>query len=302
MWNTILILAGWLASVTVLYFLFTRGRHSRLVRQRIFASPRAEAEEQVRELEGHTLTLWLSRAGFRAPGSASAFVLAMALCTVIGAGLGLAIHYSGAIELLVRRAYAVAEGLGSLVESLLVLVPWVVFAVIALAPWLYVRSKRRQRVLVIERELPLVLDLFATLSEAGLGFDASFSKILENQDERSPLAAELTMFQLETMAGVPRVRCFRRLSHRCEVSSMTIFCSAMIQADQVGAGFSSVLRAQADDLRARRREQAMIKAQALPVKLVFPLVICFLPGIFVATLGPAFHEMFDLVEGVIRGK
>jgi len=302
MWNTVLILAGWLASVTVLYFLFTRGRRSRLVRQRIFASPRADAEEQVRELEQGTLTLWLSRAGFRAPGSASAFVLATVLCTVIGAGLGLAILYSGTIEELGRRAYALAEGLGSLVESLLILVPWLVFAVIALAPWLYVRSKRRQRVLVIERELPLVLDLFATLSEAGLGFDASFSKIQENQDPRSPLAAELTTFQLETLAGVPRVRCFRRLSHRCEVSSMTIFCSAMIQADQVGAGFSSVLRAQADDLRARRREQAMIKAQALPVKLVFPLVICFLPGIFVATLGPAFHEMFTLVEGVIRGK
>ncbi len=301
MLKTILILAFWLIGVTVLYFLFTRGRHSRLVRQRIFASPRADAEQRGGELDEGFLTAWLGRAGFRAAGSASAFVLATALTTVIGAGLALVIHYSGLIEALTRRALSVSEGMASLLESLLVFLPWTVFLLLALAPWMYVRDKRKRRVLIIERELPLILELFATLSEAGLGFDASFAKIMENEDEDSPLAAELTTFQLETLAGVPRVRCFRRLSHRCEVPSMTIFCSAMIQADQVGAGFSSVLRAQADDLRSRRREQAMIKAQALPVKLVFPLVICFLPGIFVATLGPAFHQMFKMVEGVIRG-
>jgi tight adherence protein C len=73
-----------------------------------------------------------------------------------------------------------------------------------------------------------------------------------------------------------------------------------VQAEQVGAGFSTVLRHQADDLRGRRRERAMVMAQALPVKLVFPLVICFLPGIFLTTLGPAFMQFFKMAEGVIQ--
>jgi tight adherence protein C len=300
MWNNILIIAIWVTAVTVLYFLFTRGRQSRLVRQRIFASPRADVEARQSDVADAFLAGWLSRAGFRAPGSPGAFILATVLCTVIGAVLALVIQYSGLIEALTRSALNVSEGMASLLESVLIFLPWGVFLGLALGPWLFVRSRRKRRVMIIERELPLILELFATLSEAGLGFDASFSKIMENEDEDSPLATELRTFQMETLAGVPRLRCFRRLSRRCEVGSMTIFCSAMIQAEQVGAGFSSVLRLQADDLRSRRREQAMIKAQALPVKLVFPLVICFLPGIFIATLGPAFHEMFRMVEGVIR--
>jgi tight adherence protein C len=181
------------------------------------------------------------------------------------------------------------------------LLPWVVLLAVTAAPLLYVRARRARRVLSIDNELPMVLELLATMSEAGLGFDASFSKILDNEQESSPLVEELELFRLETLAGVPRVRCFRRLARRAEVSAMTIFCSAMIQAEQVGAGFSSVLRTQATDLRSRRRERAMIKAQALPVKLVFPLVICFLPGIFVVTLGPAFMEFFKMASGVIQG-
>lgn len=81
---------------------------------------------------------------------------------------------------------------------------------------------------------------------------------------------------------------------------MTIFVSALVQAEQVGAGFASVLRTQADDMRGRRRENANMLAQALPVKLVFPLVICFLPGIFVSTLGPVFLQFIDLAEGMTR--
>ncbi len=115
------------------------------------------------------------------------------------------------------------------------------------------------------------------------------------------LIEEFRIFQRETLAGISRLRCLRRLSRRCAVSSMTIFCSALIQAEQVGAGFSSVLRTQADDLRSRRRDRALARAQSLPVKLVFPLVICFLPGVFVVTLGPAFKEFFDLAQGIMTG-
>jgi tight adherence protein C len=82
---------------------------------------------------------------------------------------------------------------------------------------------------------------------------------------------------------------------------MSIFVSALVQAEQVGAGFSNVLRTQADDLRNRRREDANMLAQALPVKLIFPLVICFLPGIFVTTLGPIFMQFIRLADSMMSG-
>jgi tight adherence protein C len=82
------------------------------------------------------------------------------------------------------------------------------------------------------------------------------------------------------------------------VTSDSIFVSALVQAEQVGAGFANVLRTQADDLRGRRRERANTLAQALPVKLVFPLVMCFLPGIFTTTLGPTFLQFVRLAESM----
>jgi pilus assembly protein TadC len=228
-------------------------------------------------------------------------VLATLLSALLGAGLGLLLALTPLLDPLRQGAADFPAGVGSIALTVLSALPWVVFIFVAAAPWLYVRKKRRERVDSIERELPIVLELLATLSESGLGFDASFSKILDSERQETPLIEEFRIFQLETLAGIARVRCFRRLTRRCEVSSMTIFCSALIQAEQIGAGFSNVLRTQATDLRNRRRDRAMIKAQALPVKLVFPLVICFLPGIFVVTLGPAFREFFEMAQGVISG-
>ncbi len=301
MLNTFLILALWLAAMAGLYLLFTRRSHARLARERVFSTKEEDLGDAESFEEEPFLSAWLIRAGFRAAGSSSAFVLASVLCCVLGASLALFIHYIGVFDPLVERAAELSEGAGTMAETGIALLPWAIFTYIAIAPWLFVRSRRRQRVLSIDNGLPMVLELLATMSEAGLGFDASFSKILDNEKDETPLVEEFKLFQLETLAGVPRVRCFRRLTRRCEVSAMTIFCSAMIQAEQVGAGFSSVLRSQATDLRSRRRERAMMKAQALPVKLVFPLVICFLPGIFVVTLAPAFMQFFNMAEGVIRG-
>ena len=67
---------------------------------------------------------------------------------------------------------------------------------------------------------------------------------------------------------------------------MTILVSALAQAEQLGAGIAEALHRQAADLRDRRRERANAFAMALPIKRMFPLVICFMPGIFVWTLGP----------------
>src|SRR5262249_21375499 len=152
----------------------------------------------------------------------------------------------------------------------------------------------------IEQDLPLALELFATMGEAGLGFDAALAKVVRAQESHRPLVAEFTAFQRDMLAGVSRAQALRNLAHRADVTSLTTFASALIQAGQVGASIAETLRHQAEDLRQRRREEALLQAQALPVKLVFPLVVCFLPGIFVSTLAPVIYQMIQVAGGVLR--
>jgi tight adherence protein C len=155
--------------------------------------------------------------------------------------------------------------------------------------------------LQIEQDLPLTLELLATLAEAGLSFDAALQRILDSQPATRPLASEFLQFQSELLSGLPRMQALRQLARRIQVISVTIFVSALIQAEQVGASLSDTLRRQADDLRDRRREHALLLSQGLPAKLVFPLVICFLPAIFVSTLGPTLYQLFQVADSVIRG-
>lgn len=299
--DTVVVITLWGLGVWGLYHLFMGRATSRLARDRMRAAEAREEEVPGEEPAPPRLEGWLTRAGIREPGSGSAFVLAAGLCLVLGLGLALILASTSVLDPLRQAASGLGEGSEGLFASFVGLVPWGLGLGLAAAPWLQVRRRREQRVEDIERELPVVLELLATLSESGLGFDAAFTKMLEAEQDETPLIEEFRLFQRETLAGISRLRALRRLSRRAAVSSLTLFCSALIQAEQVGAGFSSVLRTQADDLRARRRDRALAKAQGLPVKLVFPLVICFLPGVFVVTLGPAFREFFEMARGVVSG-
>jgi tight adherence protein C len=154
--------------------------------------------------------------------------------------------------------------------------------------------------LAIEQDLPLALELFATMAEAGLGFDAALAKIVRAQGSDRPLVSEFVNFQHDMLAGMSRTQALRQLARRIDIPSLTSFTSALIQAEQIGASMAETLQHQAVDLRQRRRENALLRAQALPVKLVFPLVVCFLPGIFVSTLAPVLFQMVEVANGVLR--
>ena len=180
--------------------------------------------------------------------------------------------------------------------------PWLLMLMIGLAPWLYVRRARRERVHLVEQDLPLALELLSTLSEAGLGFDAALTRILKTRLGGRPLADEFRLFQADLLAGRPRTESLRRLSYRLDISSISIFVSALVQAEQLGMGIARVLRQQADDVRSRRRERAFAFANSLAVKRVIPLVVCFLPGLFVWTLGPAFVQLFKMAETFMQAR
>lgn len=241
---------------------------------------------------------WLAGAGFGGERAVRRFVEATAVSGVVGLLLGWA-----TAGLAARLAISVAYtpgGLGEIMAGLMAMLPYVIALVVAMAPTLYVRAARRRRLAAIERDLPLVLELLATLAEAGLGLDAAMARVLDGQDPDRPASLELRTFQRDVSAGVPRVQALRQLAARADVSALSVFVAAVIQAEQVGASLAETLRHQADDLRNRRRERALLHAQAMPVKLVLPLVVCFLPGIFLSTLGPVLYQMIRVADTVLR--
>ena len=301
---TFWMLAGTTVFVAVLWWAQAQLATRRLSRERMFAAAPGEEPAGLpgREEDLGWLRWWLFRAGYRSPAAAEIWVLATAGFLALGGLFALAFYRSGVRPLLLRGLEEMPSGLGDVFVPMAYALPWLVLAVLGCLPLLVVRAARRKRVTRVEQDLPITLELLATLAEAGIGFDAALDRILESQPADRPLAQEFRAFQLEVLAGRPRAECLRRLGRRVNVSSLTLFISALVQATQVGSGVSDVLRRQVEELRNRRREQALTLAAALPVKLLFPLVICFLPGIFVAVLGPAFYQFFQLIDSLNRSR
>jgi len=245
------------------------------------------------------LARWLARAGYRRPNAPGVFVMA----TASFVGVGVVVSQIYRLILFRPLVDMVANVPGSAGDMLILVLQsgsWILFCVAGLAPALAVRTARRSRVRAIEQDLPLALELFATMAEAGLGFDAALAKIIRAQGSDRALVSEFLNFQHDMVAGIPRTQALRQLARRVDVPSLTSFTSALIQAEQVGASMAETLQHQAVDLRQRRRENALLQAQALPVKLVFPLVVCFLPGIFVSTLAPVLYQMIQVADSVLR--
>jgi len=191
--------------------------------------------------------------------------------------------------------------IGPAAAGVVTALPWFAGASLAAAPWLWVRARRAARVVAIEQDLPLTLELLATLAESGLGFDASLDRVLESGADSRPLAEELRLYQAEVLGGGSRVACLKRLAGRVDQPVVTSTVAALVQAEEMGSGLAEVLRPLAEDFRLRRRERALASAEALPEKLVFPLVMGFLPSLLVWTLGPSLHQLFGVVDAIMRG-
>ncbi|MDX1926558.1 MAG: type II secretion system F family protein [Pirellulaceae bacterium] len=299
--RSLLAIALMLSTITLAIWLVKTWMIRTQVRDRWSRLGKAQVAADERFGKRNWLAEWLFLAGYRQASASSVFVFSTLLFGLLGLGMALWFQFSGLQALMEQTVILVPGGVGDTFLPVIWVAPWLIAIIMVCIPWLVVRKSRRERVELIEQDLPLALELFATLSEAGLGFDSALTRILNTRLSGRPLAAELRTYQSDLFAGRARVECLRRLSARMRISSTSIFVSAMVQAEQLGMGVARILRQQADDLRARRRERAIAFANALPVKRMFPLVICFLPGLFVWTLGPAFVQLFKLTETFTRG-
>ena len=152
--------------------------------------------------------------------------------------------------------------------------------------WLKRRVQSRQR--EIDRGLPDALDLMVTCVEAGLGLDAAVQRVASEIGLARPvLAEELTLTFLEVKAGVRRTDAFRRLADRTGVQDLKTLAATLNQTDLFGTSVARALRVQAEGMRVRRMQRAEERAAVLSVKMTMPLVLCFVPALFVALAGPA---------------
>ena len=168
-------------------------------------------------------------------------------------------------------------------------------------PGMLLARLAKRRAHRIRLSLADMLDLMVVSVEAGLGLDQALSRVGTELAFAYPeLADELRLINLELRAGKPRSEALRNLADRTGVDDLSSIVTMLIQTDKFGTSIAQSLRVASETLRTKRRQRAEEAAAKTGVKMVFPLVLCIFPSIWVVTIGPAairfITVLFPLVE------
>jgi tight adherence protein C len=170
-------------------------------------------------------------------------------------------------------------------------------------PNAWLRFKIGQRKEKITEGFPDALDLLVVCVEAGMGLDSAIRRVGDETKLSSPiLSDELHLLNLELMAGKPRQSALRNLAIRTGLEDVSSFVTLLIQTDKFGTSIGTALRIHSDGMRTKRYQKAEEQAGKLPVKLVFPLILCIFPTLFVALIGPAVIRIIRVLFPTVVGQ
>lgn len=162
-------------------------------------------------------------------------------------------------------------------------------------PDILVRSRAQKRREAIRMELPTALDQMLISVQAGLGFEAAMGRAGTNG--HGPMADELIRTLQDIQVGRSRKDAYLAMSERVDVPDVRSFIRAVIQADAYGIAIAGVLKAQAGDMRIKRKQRAEEHAMKMPVKMLFPLIFFILPTLFIVVLGPTVMSIMEMFSG-----
>jgi tight adherence protein C len=149
---------------------------------------------------------------------------------------------------------------------------------------------------VLRRGLADALDMLTVCVEAGQGFDSSLQHVARSVD--GPVAGEFARVLAEIQIGKSRGDAFSSLAARTKVPEVRTFVTALVQADRLGLPIGGVLREQSKQMRLVRRQRAEEKAQKVPVKILFPMLLCIFPALFIVIIGPGAIQMINTFSGL----
>jgi tight adherence protein C len=155
-------------------------------------------------------------------------------------------------------------------------------------PWLFLKNQISKRQLSVRRAFPDALDLLLICVESGMSIEAAFRKVSQEIGSQSiPLAEELTLTTAELSYLQDRKVAYENLAKRTDLEGVKAVCMALAQSERYGTPLGQTLRVMAQENRDMRMSEAEKKAAALPPKLTVPMILFFLPVLFIVILGPA---------------
>jgi tight adherence protein C len=235
---------------------------------------------QERSKDTSALRLRLIQAGY--PGAAAVPMylgLRVAVPAVMGMGAALLLPSMGysAPKTLIMSIYFGALGY--------VLPSWMVGR----------RSRKRQK--EMQKALPDALDMLVVSVEAGLGLNQALVRVSEEIYRISPVLSEqLALVNLEIRAGTAREEALRNLADRTGLQDISSLVGMLIQTDRFGTSVAQALRVHSETMRTKRRQRAEEAAAKTTIKMVFPLVFCIFPALFVVILGPALIQIYKALS------
>jgi tight adherence protein C len=159
-------------------------------------------------------------------------------------------------------------------------------------PDLWVINVGTKRQEVLRRGLADALDMLTVCVEAGQGFDGAILRVAKSVE--GPVAGEFARVLAEIQIGKTRGAAFTSLAARTKVPEIRTFVTALVQADRLGLPIGSVLRDQSVQMRLIRRQRAEEKAAKVPVKILFPMMLCIFPALFIVIIGPGAIQMIQV--------